>query len=301
LHVLALVLGAPAREDRLMPSFHTAARLAAPGASLALVRCDGRDDPRPGDERVAGARVWVVVSGRFAWRDRRARTVADPATALLLRPDEPFEVRHPHGGGDVCLSVAGDLARRTVERVGHGPRPLGLAAFLGWSALAARLRAARATDGAAAPDPLAVEETLAALLDALLHAGPAAAAGSSATRRDVAIADAIDHELRLRIDEPAPLADLAAAAGVSVFHACRAYRRARGATIHQRRTALRLRHAVALLLDTTWPLARVAAECGYATQSHMTNHVRRALATTPLAIRREGPAQILHAGDALPR
>jgi AraC-like DNA-binding protein len=255
-----------------VPSFSTAGRLVTPSLRAKLVRCDGRDGARGESEHVDGEQVWIVVAGRFAWRDRRGRAVIDPATALLLAAGEPFEVRHP-GGGDVCLSLGGQIASELVHRHAPGSRPLRLEQFLRWSSLAARLRAG------AAVDALELEEALCAT------AREPAASVAPPSRRELAVAEAIDYELQLHAAEAPPLAGLAAAAGVSVFHACRVYRRVRGSSIHQRRKALRVRHALAYLRDTRWPLARVAAECGFASQAHMTHCFRRELGLTPRVAR----------------
>lgn len=72
------------------------------------------------------------------------------------------------------------------------------------------------------------------------------------------------------------------------------FARVRGTSIHQYRQSVRLRHALALILDTTWPLARIAAEAGYANQGHMCNHFRRVLRSQPSALRKpEGLRQLI--------
>jgi AraC-like DNA-binding protein len=257
-----------------VPSFQNSGRLVSGDLRAALVRCDGHDGTRAEAETVESERLWIVVSGRFAWRGRRGRAVADPATALLLTAGEPFEIRHPHGSGDVCLSVAGAVVGEAVGGVTAGPRPLSLAVFLRWSSLAARLRSA------APIEALEFEETVCATVDPAPPETPGAPG-----QRQRAVAEAIEYQLKLGADEVAPLSGLAASAGVSVFHACRVFRRVYGTSIHQRKKTLRLRHAIAHLLDTRWPLARIAAECGYASQAHMTNHFSSALGITPRALR----------------
>lgn len=92
-----------------------------------------------------------------------------------------------------------------------------------------------------------------------------------------------------RWDEPLRLEALAAEAGVSVFHACRVFRRVEGTSIHRRLTELRLRHALALVLDTSWSFGRIAAEAGFANQGHFGNAFRRRYGRTPGAVRAGAP------------
>ena len=69
-------------------------------------------------------------------------------------------------------------------------------------------------------------------------------------------------------------------------HLATAYRQVFGCTIGEDARALRLQRAATLLASTAEPVARIAAECGYYDQAHLTRHFRRAFGTTPLAYRR---------------
>jgi transcriptional regulator GlxA family with amidase domain len=141
-------------------------------------------------------------------------------------------------------------------------------------------------------DALAVEEMVSWTLRPL-HA-PAPAAG-----RDREVAGAIAHLIDLRFDERMTLSELAGAAGVRVFHACRAFRRAIGTSIHRYRQTVRLWHALALLRDTAWPISRIAAEAGFANQGHLTNLFRRRFGATPAQAREDRlPAVHLHAASS---
>jgi len=72
---------------------------------------------------------------------------------------------------------------------------------------------------------------------------------------------------------------------VSLFHACRLFRRATGSTIHRFHEELRLRHALARVLDTDEPLARIAVALGFANQGHFGNRFRRRFGVAPGAAR----------------
>ena len=80
--------------------------------------------------------------------------------------------------------------------------------------------------------------------------------------------------------------DLAREAGVHPVHLARAFRRFEQRTPGEYQRKLQLRAACNLLRNPEWPLATIAAECGFADQSHFTRAFRRTAATTPMRFRR---------------
>ena len=79
--------------------------------------------------------------------------------------------------------------------------------------------------------------------------------------------------------------DLAREAGVHPVHLARAFRKFEKWSPGEYQLRLQLRAACELLRDPEWPLAQIAAECGFADQSHFTRVFRRMAATTPLRFR----------------
>ncbi|MCM0000118.1 MAG: AraC family transcriptional regulator [Erythrobacter sp.] len=73
---------------------------------------------------------------------------------------------------------------------------------------------------------------------------------------------AIAH-MQAHLAEPVTLGELAAAAGVSVFHFSRGFRNAIGEPPLRHLARLRIRTACRLLSETDAPVARVAADVGY--------------------------------------
>ena len=59
-----------------------------------------------------------------------------------------------------------------------------------------------------------------------------------------------------------------------------------GCTIGEYLRRLRADRACRRLADDQAPLAAIAAECGYADQSHMTREIRRRYGRSPSALRR---------------
>jgi len=256
-----------------MPRMHASVLFQAPDLQLARVTCDGHDGPRPREEGVDSERLVLALHGRFQFRDRRTRAVVSPGVGLRLRPDQPCEISHPHGGGDACLSVRGTWLRRWMEG-DTAAVPIAPAAYVRLQAMLARTR-----DGGPV-DRLQVEEALGHVL------APAERPRATASPRERAIAEAIAHEASLHFDAGLSVEALARAAGVSVFHACRVFRRVMGTSIHRHVQEARLRHALALVLDTRMPLAEVALEAGFANQGHLGNAFQRRYGQTPGAARR---------------
>ena len=93
--------------------------------------------------------------------------------------------------------------------------------------------------------------------------------------------------LEERLGEPVPLADMAAAAGLSVSHFSRQFKARVGQAPHQYLLRMRLDAAVRLLRGRTMPIAAVADSCGFTHQEHLTRVMRRQLRTTPAAVRRD--------------
>ncbi|WP_133646953.1 AraC family transcriptional regulator [Paraburkholderia flava] len=137
---------------------------------------------------------------------------------------------------------------------------------------------------AGAPNPLACEEALFALIE---HVGRHHTTQATPAHRDI---DALVTRARARIDdEPAAaltLAELAAEAGMSRFQLLRAFARETGLPPHAYQLQQRVRLARRLIASRIEPglgLANVAAAAGFADQSHMTRAFVRLFGVTPAA------------------
>jgi AraC family transcriptional regulator len=214
----------------------------------------------------------LVVDGRL--RERQGRT----QTEFPTRSVHFHGSQEPHDGrtgpeGLVCLSIVpqGELARRaTAAR----PRP-----HAALSALAADCyRAFREDDE---PSALGLEGSALELLSALLRTAssghPAPAPGwIGAVREHLA-----RHHAR-----GVTLAELAALAGVHRVHLVRGFRRHVGSTPGAYQRRLRLEHARRALEASSQPIADIAFECGFASQSHLTRWFHREWGVPPQAYRR---------------
>ena len=128
-------------------------------------------------------------------------------------------------------------------------------------------------------DALAGDEAVLRAIDALrphlrpLPERPPGRPEHAAVRRATAV-------LRERWNEPLPLSELAAEAGLSRFELVRRFRAQTGLTPHAYRQNLRIARARALLAAGE-PPAAVAASCGFADQAHLTRVFRRTVGVPP--------------------
>ncbi|HEY0106389.1 MAG TPA: AraC family transcriptional regulator [Rhizomicrobium sp.] len=81
------------------------------------------------------------------------------------------------------------------------------------------------------------------------------------------------------------LSDLAAVAGVSYAHFCRAFHTSVGMASHQYIVRRRIEMAKDLLANSNLPIAEIAPTVGFGDQSHLTKHFRRIVGTTPRQFR----------------
>lgn len=121
------------------------------------------------------------------------------------------------------------------------------------------------------------------------HAQTVAAALEAFTDSEVAAA-LPEWVTRVRRDfpwiEPVPLEDAARLSGLHRTHFIRAFSRHSGVTPVRYRRRERVRAVSALLLQTAAPLARVAQECGFSDQSHLTHVFREETGMSPRQYRR---------------
>lgn len=92
--------------------------------------------------------------------------------------------------------------------------------------------------------------------------------------------------IHANLASPVTLDDLAAVAGLSRFHLCRAFREMTGLPPHAYLTRARLALARRLLRTTTLPINEVARQCGFASPNQFATSFRRGVGVTPTAFRR---------------
>ncbi|MCB1708076.1 MAG: helix-turn-helix domain-containing protein [Halioglobus sp.] len=102
--------------------------------------------------------------------------------------------------------------------------------------------------------------------------------------------------IRDHLGEDLSVATLAALAGVSITHFRRLFQEAMGTPPHRYVLATRLEEARKLLATTQLPIARIADECGFSSQSHFTACFGTAHASTPAEYRNQLQPQTASVG-----
>jgi AraC-like DNA-binding protein len=106
---------------------------------------------------------------------------------------------------------------------------------------------------------------------------------------EAAALDPADAEVRYRealaADPDRSLQDLARDLAVSPHHLSRVFSAANGSTVSRHRMRLRARIAMERLAAGDHDLARLAADLGFADQSHLCRVVRAETGSTPAALR----------------
>jgi AraC-like DNA-binding protein len=245
----------------------------APGIERAEVRLTARAfDPHRHDTYAIG----VTTSGVQVFGYRGERRVCLPGQVHVLHPDEMHDggPGTEDGFGYRILYVAPELVRRALDgaELPFVREPVHPAS-----------PATRFVGGVLADidDPitdLAVAEIATGMAETLC-----ALAGRDARRPvgiDLDAVERVREYLAAHAAQPTTAATLERIAGTDRFTLTRHFRRAFGTTPDRYRTLRRLGIA-RTAIERGLPLARVAAESGFADQSHMTRQFRRAYGMTP--------------------
>jgi len=89
------------------------------------------------------------------------------------------------------------------------------------------------------------------------------------------------------IGDNVTLGELAAVAGLSLYHFCRAFKQATGLPPHRYQVMLRINRAKDLLANSTLTVGEIAAAVGYEDQSQLARLFRREVGLTPSDYRRD--------------
>ncbi len=89
----------------------------------------------------------------------------------------------------------------------------------------------------------------------------------------------------VHLGESMDLAELAAVAGLSVFHFARQFKQTAGVTPHSYLIKRRIERAQDMLARTDLALSEIALAAGFSDQSHLARHFRQMLGTTPREFR----------------
>ena len=259
----------------------------SPGIRLGVFRC-GPSDWRWREVNDIGD-VAHVVFGQTSvviQQEGDRERLCTPNNLIVYSPGQRYRRRlhDPAGDRSVFLALAPALtAELGGLRAGVAPCDArSHAAVL----LAARLAASPSADAA-----LAVEETLAAVLERARAAagrggGETGARGHAELVEHTKLALCDDLQSRLSLEQ------LGRRVGSSRFQLARVFRAHTGFSIAAYRDQLRLRRALRRLGDREIGLTELALELGYSSHSHFTARFRREFGLPPSALRDPGPAAL---------
>jgi AraC family transcriptional regulator len=226
------------------------------------------------------AYVTVVLGGEYLEGDRGKLDELRPFTAVF----NPAGVRHatiigPAGASFFTIELRAEYLRQLAIRLPEQTTFDRGAGALLWPGL--RLFSAFKSQTA---DPLLLESNVLEILGAVADfEAPETAAPGWLPR--------VKERLHEGFREHIRISDLAREAGVHPVHLARVFRKFEKQAPGQYQQRLQVRAACKLLIDPEWPLATIAAECGFADQSHFTRVFRRLSGLPPAKFRRAARAQ----------
>jgi AraC-like DNA-binding protein len=257
--------------------------LSRDGVTLDDVACRHR----AGRGRVEAAKeIYAIVfvrRGCFVRSADGAEAVLDPTIAYCRNPEVEERFDHPHAHGDDCTALLFEPGLVASMWGGEAALPAGPVPTSPEIDLEHRLLLG-AAHGDADPHDL-VERALGLAARLLEQADPRrVASGRPATARARrALSDGAREALAA--DPDRSLQDLARDLAVSPHHLSRVFSAANGSTISRHRMRLRARIAMERLAAGDHDLARLAADLGFADQSHLCRVVRTETGSTPAALR----------------
>ena len=251
---------------------------------LSDVRCSHAKGPATEVELSPAHAVVFVRRGCFARRVEGARHILDPTLAYCMNPGQEQCYDHPHDHGDDCtaITLSPELAASVWggdPLLPSGPISTSPQTYLHHRFL---LSAARHRH-----DEHELYESAVMLVAEALEGSDArrvAAGGPTRARARRALADAVREALTEHPDRS--LADLARTTSTSPHHLSRVFHAVVGHTISRHRMRLRTRAALERLGEGEVNLARLAADLGFADQSHLCRVVRAETGRTPSMLRR---------------
>ena len=242
---------------------------------------------------------WHVVAfphaGSYVLQSQGDTALIDVNSIAFFNPLGVYRTSHPNGCGDhgAGIAIRPDVVADALSEWGGDGDPAEarfpfLRAPSSPRAFWIQHRILSRLASSSPVDPLDVEESALALVSESISAGVrvsrkklAARPGTARRRRERV--DAARGYLAARFRKPVRLADVAAAAGVSTFHACRMFKQETGISITRFLHRLRLRAALAELPGCRGDITRLALDLGYASHSHFTYAFRREFGVPPSA------------------
>lgn len=253
------------------------------GITIGEVACRHRAGRGHAIEPSPGHALVFVRRGCFIRSADGSEALLEPTVGYCMNPGEEQRYDHPRNDGDDCTTVALDAATAASLWGGELQLPSGSLPMPPCIDLEHRLLLAAGRRGAD-PDEL-YEHAITLAACALEERDPRpVASGKPATLRiRWALVDQTREALVAKPESSLP--ELAQHLAVSPHHLSRVFRSLTGHTIFRHRMLLRGRSALERITNGEREFARLAAELGFADQSHLCRVIRRQTGQTPTALR----------------
>lgn len=270
-----------------MPEFDVSLLLDSGTVVVRDVRCSGECRHRSAEECAASTHIVFPYRGVYVRHVGSDDAVADANHVLFFNEGEAYQVSHPVGGGDACLSLAlpealiQELAPAALLRRGApglseqslriDPRAQALVALLRHGLAGGQL------------EPLEAEGLLLTLVCRSL--GPRTTRAAASTRQRRHLVDRAKLLLASDLSRRWTLADIAADVGGSPVYLTQAFQQVEGLPLY--RYQLRLRLARALdRLPREQDLSALALDLGFSSHSHFASAFRQTYGRSPSAFQR---------------
>jgi AraC-like DNA-binding protein len=254
------------------------------GVTLRAVSCREPSADAGAPESVDVHTLVFVRRGCFVRVVDGVEMVCDPTVVYYARPGEEELFVHPHSDGDECTAIG--LEASLADSVCGDPDvlPSGSLPTSPQVDLEHRLLLARARRGADEYELLERALNTAARALEATNPRPVATRRPTTTRARNAMVAGVREALAA--NPTLSLVDLARELAVSPHHLSRVFHRTTGHTIGRHRMRLRVRAALERLAEGEHQLARLAADVGFADQSHLCRVVQDETGEIPTALRR---------------
>ncbi|MGH7132476.1 MAG: helix-turn-helix domain-containing protein [Phycisphaerales bacterium] len=223
--------------------------------------------------------------------------LADTNTAILLNLDQPYSRLRvdPRGAETEWIELSPEVMAELVSHalpgrgvdvrrpfpVMHGPVP-------SHAFLARRMLTLAIESGGA--DPNAIEKAaigiVRATLASVLAPRPAQVVTMACLERRRDVVEYVREMLARRFRQRVRLDELATEVGLSSYHVSRMFHDLTGSTMRRYLDRLRLRWALEHICRDGRPLAGIAREAGYCSESHLSDAFAREFGVRPARVRR---------------
>jgi AraC-like DNA-binding protein len=235
-------------------------------------------------DHVGGHEIWIPRRGGWLRRIRGREYYVDPTTAMYHCPTEPHQVAHPRAGGDdaTLVSLSADAL---VQLTGDGTLSDGPMRTTPEVDLQHRLLVAHLQHHI---DTFELEERVTNLIAGIVEHSFPGRHSAMRPQTELARRRIADHVQEAIAADPTKLAlsALASSLAYSRFHISRVFHQMTGSTLVQYRNRIRAATVLNRLADGEPNLARLAAELGFADQSHMCHVVTGVYGAAPKYLRR---------------